>query len=608
MKPDASAVPVLSSEDQTTNSLVRERTRTFRNGLFCTLIFATCFWISWPIAQMGFVDDWSYIKTAQVFAQTGHFVYNGWATAMLGWQILWGALFIHLFGFSFMTVKLSTFPLACASVSLFYVIQIRFGIRPRNAILGTLTLGLSPLFLPLAASFMTDIPGLFVILLCLYCCQRAIAAQTGASTIAWLSLAAASNVAGGTARQIAWLGAFVMVPSTAWFLRKRRGILTAAVLLWAGSLASVLYSMHWFAKQPYSLSMSLFAAPANPFGNPFLVAILYVSGEFFCMLLVLFPVTVAWLPRFRTARRSSLMAAASILLLWVFLQIVGNWRLPWVPHVIQTEFSGSASSQTAAVQGPLDFPASACLLFSLIIVAAALSVAAAIRDQLRAGRGFLRSAFQSSVLWLLAPFSFCYCALLFVQALQGGVGFDRYLLGLMPIAIVLLCQLYELSTGPRLPAIAVITLAIYAVLAIAGTHDWFAWHRARLAAIAELRAAAIPRTAIEGGFEYDGWTEVETTGYLNDGRIKIPPGAFQPHPSFPKIAALCKDDFPLVFPAIHPQYTIAYGPAPCRAPTNFPPVHYVAWLPPFRRTIYVRKIPQIIGTAAQPFPDRSRPG
>jgi hypothetical protein len=38
---------------------------------------------------MGFADDFSYIKTALVYAQTGHFVYNGWATAMFGWQIPW---------------------------------------------------------------------------------------------------------------------------------------------------------------------------------------------------------------------------------------------------------------------------------------------------------------------------------------------------------------------------------------------------------------------------------------------------------------------------------------------------------------------------------------
>ncbi len=136
-----------------------------RNGFICTLIFGACFWAAWPVAGMGFVDDWSYIKSAQVFAQTGHFVYNGWATAMLGWQILWGCLFIHLFGFSFTAARLSIFVIAVISLLLFHAVQLRFGISARNAVIGTLALGLSPLFMPLAASFMSDIPGVFVILL-----------------------------------------------------------------------------------------------------------------------------------------------------------------------------------------------------------------------------------------------------------------------------------------------------------------------------------------------------------------------------------------------------------------------------------------------------------
>ena len=37
------------------------------------------------------LDDLSYLRTAFLFAQTGHFVYNGWTTAMLGAQIVWAA-------------------------------------------------------------------------------------------------------------------------------------------------------------------------------------------------------------------------------------------------------------------------------------------------------------------------------------------------------------------------------------------------------------------------------------------------------------------------------------------------------------------------------------
>ncbi len=178
----------------------------------------------YPVAAMPFGDDFSYTKTALEFARTGHFVYNGWATAMLGWLIPWGALFIKLFGFSFTAVRLSMLPIAMATVYLFHDILRRFGINPANAVLGTLTMALSPLFLPLASTYMTDVPGLFVIVVCIYMCQRAVAAKSNKAALYWLVFATLVNIAGGTVRQIAWLGALVMVPSTAWFLRERRGM------------------------------------------------------------------------------------------------------------------------------------------------------------------------------------------------------------------------------------------------------------------------------------------------------------------------------------------------------------------------------------------------
>ena len=149
------------------------------------------------------------------------------------------------------------------------------------------------MFLPLAASFMTDVPSLFVVLVCLYCCQRAVGAHTSKACIAWLFVAAASNIVGGTVRQIAWLGTLVMLPSTAWLLRKRRGVLVAACLLWLGSIAAVPFFMRWYAAQPYSIPESVFQAPVSGLNHPVFTAFLYSAGGFLCLLLVVFPVIAA---------------------------------------------------------------------------------------------------------------------------------------------------------------------------------------------------------------------------------------------------------------------------------------------------------------------------
>ena len=215
-----------------------------------------CALVARPFAETGISDDWSYIKTAQILAFTGHIAYNGWATAMLGWQLFLAALLVKLFGFSFTAVRCSTVIVAMATGYLLQRTFVRAGVRDGNATLATLAFILSPLFVPLAFTFMSDVFGVFAIVLCLYMCLRAIQASTPRSMIAWISLAAILNGVGGTTRQIAWLGVLVMIPCTLWLLRRNPSVLLIGGIFNAAGMAIVFLSMHWFSQQPYSITES----------------------------------------------------------------------------------------------------------------------------------------------------------------------------------------------------------------------------------------------------------------------------------------------------------------------------------------------------------------
>lgn len=554
-----------------------ERAHSVRNGLICVAVFTACFWLAWPVANMGFVDDWSYIKTAQVFAQTGHFVYNGWGAPILGWQVVWGALFIHLFGFSFMAVKLSTLPLAMATIYLFHAILVRFGSTPRNAIIGSLTLGLSPLFLPLAASFMTDISSLFVIVLCLYCCQRAVAAQGNAATIAWLSLAAASNVVGGTARQVAWLGALVMVPATAWFLRKRRGVLLAGSLLWAGAMAAVACSMVWYHRQPYS-QPDMLSAP-GPLLHALHIGVIFMGGEMFVLALMVYPVLAPWLADLRRAHIAWKIAVGAGVVAWTMYQWKTDWTLPWNGFMLWTEFLKARDPDATSLQFIL--PTAGCLLVSALVAATLGGFVAGV-----AARVCTFNFVAAPAFWLLAPFSFVYLLLLFPRAAQY-MAYDRYMLCMMPIAIICLVLLHQQRPAPCFSVASILALVMLAYLAIAATHDWFACERARLDAIDELLAAGVPRNQISGGFEYDGWTQVMDGGHVNNPRVEIPAGAYVEDPPSEKFSGACDYAFAFYTPAVMPKYAAVSEPGACYVPTQFPSVSFRAWLPPFHGTVNV---------------------
>jgi hypothetical protein len=201
---------------------------------------------------MGFVDDGPYILMARTLATTGHIAYNGWATAIIGWQLYLGAAFIKHFGFSFTAVRMSSLLVSMALAVVLQRSLVRCSLTERNATLGTLALVLSPLYLMLSVTFMTDITGLFAVVLCFYGCLRALQASSARATIAWLCFAVITNALCGTARQIEWLGLLVMVPSTLWMLRAQRRVLVAGAAATLMGALFVFVCMHWFSVQPYT--------------------------------------------------------------------------------------------------------------------------------------------------------------------------------------------------------------------------------------------------------------------------------------------------------------------------------------------------------------------
>jgi hypothetical protein len=551
------------------------RIRYFSSALFCVLALGLCVAIAHPVSEMGYTDDWSYIWSARVLADTGHFVYNGWATAMLGWQLYLGALFIKLFGFSFTVVRMSTLLVAMSTAVLMQMLFVRFGIREWNATIATLTICLSPVFLPLAFSFMSDVPGLFCLLLCVYGCVRALQAETDQTAIGWLIVAAVSNVFGGTVRQIVWLGALALVPSTAWAMRDRRKVLNAAGILWILSAIAIAGFIHWFKIQPYSISEKLLPSGLNAdmLGE-------IRSGTFRSFLafgMYVLPVSIAFLVRYPMA----ILSGSAILLATLVLVLRQKPVLWLVP------FSGVFS-----------LPGKPPEVFSRSTWAglAILNIAAIIASLLC---GFSARSFKDrgdqpgpSISWsglatMFGPFTLAYIVLISTRVAI----YDRYLLPLLFVTLVFALRFYQQKWGNRLPAASFVLVVLFAAFGVADMHDVFAMDRARVLAADRIIAAGNARTDIEGGFEYDGWTELEAAGYVNDLRIRVPVGAYQPTGRKPGVDPDCVYWFRDRVPMIHPRYILSFDATSCFKTSNFAPEPYTAWLAPHHRMIYIQTAP-----------------
>jgi hypothetical protein len=621
--------------------MMRNRDRSY--AVVCASIALASIALTAPVAESGVVDDWSYARTALDLARTGHLVYNGWAAAMVGAQAYWGALFIRLFGFSFLVLRLSVAPLAAASAALLYVLHRRASLPPGLAIFGALTVVLSPISIPNAASFMTDIPALFLLLVSVYGYVRVAETldtrRTGAGAAwqrqlwGWLLLGLSAGLLGGTVRQVVWfvpLFGSGLLLLRSWLLHQARIAAVPLAVSGMAALTGMLRCMAWLQDQPYAIREEL------PFGSLFSHR---NTATFLCSLLVrlaqtlgllLLPLLLA-LPLLYRARLAGVrgpwlrFSSAVILGLfvwflawqgynqqWFFLHPHASgpgiaapphqpWQSPefvWFPPWIGSMFSIHPFMYGKALAPPDYFPSaipvSVYLILRILVtvlVCGALALCIASRIWPRNETSAARQSWPHTpvVITLLTVFAAAYIPMLLLHDLSPDSAglIDRYLLPVLPLATVCFLRTFHRWTGrTRLPLVSWIVLAVFGFYGVAQAHDYFAELRAKLVMTHDLEQRGIPRSSIMAGFEYDGWTQIAVAGHYNDPRIRIPEGIYVPPPETPGFATIYRC-WPYT-PAVHPDYVVALAPHPDLRITDVPPAGFQCWLPPFHRQFIIQ--------------------
>jgi hypothetical protein len=498
----------------------------FRNALLCGLAVVVAVAITNPICNSPFNDDWSYSFTVKKLLETGKLTYNGWASASFIAQAYWGLLWVKMFGFSYTVLRLSTVPLAAAAISICYLLGRRVGLIPKYAVFAALMIGLCPLYLPVADSFMSDAPGLFCIFLTMYLLDRAIQSTDTSNAIAWLIAGLVIGGIGGTARQVVWVVPLLMAPYAAWLRRDNKTFVLASAIGCALLLAAALLTMHWFARQPYSI-------PEIPIATELKLAL--HDKAHYPMTVAAIGLTLIWmiLPILWKQWQTWTIARAIIafvLLLGVLLlfKVRPQYELaPWLENTLSKQ--GVMGPNELPGIRPIAMPLLVRKFFGIPVFLAVCCVGADLLIWLARPV----TAWRNTINFLLFPrrdkallpamilFAAAYLVLLLPRAASHMV-YDRYVLPVMA------CVLFPLLLGlqnrgeRKVPAVSWVLLGIYAIYGIAITQDINALLRARTDAGNRLLAAGIPRVRINGGFEFDAQTQLETNGYINDFRIRIP--------------------------------------------------------------------------------------
>jgi hypothetical protein len=385
-----------------------------------------------------------------------------------------------------------------------------------------------------------------------------------------------------------------MVPSTLWLLRRRPRFLLIGRLLYLICVAFIFSALHWFHQQPYSVPEDLIQGRVRL--GLFIHLIANVGRLVLEMPLLLLPIVLFFIPAVPFSNRRAIRVIAiggSVAIVFRLIQALRHKAL-LAPYMIDyITIYGIMTDAPLHSPGPIVLNVWVRILLTVLTEASLVCLIAILLT--RTKKQWANPDLSQTISWhdlgvLLVPFTLCYLALLLPRAFFDQI-FDRYTLPLMLLASIFVLRFYQEQVRPRLPAVALVPIGIFAAFAVAGTHDCFALLRARMAAINELRAAGIPPTAIDGGFEYDGWNQIQLARYINDPRIPLRPGDHF-RPSRRNSFGVCAPFYLDSFSVTSLRYGMAYDPAACLGRADFPPVTFHTWLAPRSQTIYIVNIGQ----------------
>lgn len=435
-------------------------------------------------------DDWSYAYAVRGLCTEGTLRLSPWTGASFVLQGWYGALLCRLFGFSFEVLRASTVALAILGAVGFHLLLGIAGVSGRARALGLACFALGPLYVNLAFTFMTDVPFTVAAVWAGYAYLRGLARGRRAPLVVGGVLAAGALL-------IRQHGIFVAVAAalTALAARDRpwRDRLADAVAAAALPVAVFLaYHVWLFAWQgaPGGVVMKLTEASTPSFTGVVNNAFRGIATLGFLLL----PVAAA--ARHDVVARHPRVAAAVCavlavlgLALWLRLD-AAMFYLSNVMYDFGLGASTLRDTQFLGLRAPIAFGSPLRAVLTPVAILGAGVLATAVLDGATSRRD------------PIARFLLIATAVLFVGTLlHTRYYFDRYLLIVVPFAIAATL----VATAPDVTRTSMLLAGLLATYAIAGTHDYLAWNRARDAGLHELLDSGISVREIDGGMDFNAW-------------------------------------------------------------------------------------------------------
>lgn len=567
-------------------------TRTRSLFLIAFVLLATIL-LANPFGQFAFNDDFSYSNLAFRWAQTGHLSFNGWNTSPLLVQVPLGGLLIRAFGFSYDALRWLTMAFYIGWAILLYDFFLEYGVSQAFAVFGVLAVTLSPLTIPLAGSFMTDIYGCFMfyasLLAGLYSLKQTESLARGG---AWFLFSTIIGIVGGMNRQIVWLAPLVMILAAVVVHRKRPRflvmVLANAMLLFAAIWAT----MNWLKSQPSfqyeGLDLRLLFSVHSVIN-----LIRYVLTCFLFSIPILAGVSGTFRQAIKRSRLVAFAAGLTAIVAFGLLYItphlpmgasgtVPSGEAPWIGNLV-TIYGIMVESADLLGHKPVILSHTVRIVFTLLSLFAPilfLLVAFNRSNYLRLRRFAADEAVVARALVLVLSL-----AGFFSLILERISPFDRYIIQILPFLFVLVVMLWP--APPRPARIGWLALVLFALYGICSTHDYAAARRASVHALQQMEQQGIDRYQVTAGLELNGSDHLRKVDYMRVCTANPPAGG-----------PTCSNDFTgdwktwwfrkATF-SIGGEYALSYSDLPGYQRMDQFTQDFNAWIPPFHRQILCEK-------------------
>ena len=491
-----------------------ERTETSRSWLVVLVVALALapIVVSVAFGAFGLVrnDDWAWAEILWRWEHSGQLRLNGWPSMFLIGQLVLAWPVARIFPDSLRALELWTVATGVVGILAAYWTMRQF-LSARRATLACALLLVSPLYAPLAMSFMTDVPAFAAQACALALGVKALKATTTARLATFASLSFAVGIVAFTIREYAIVApasvALVLVaralarrsPAEFWAV-VAPGAILAGLAVWLLSLRLAMHGSLTF--KPSASSM------IDGFGSDFGRSVLYTLVTLAFLVLPTFAfVPIRPLIEKITAARWRIVVAAAFIAAGA-AGLAGGWR--WSPPLLSPYLDERGTFGTDVTPGvratlfpDLLFKALLALviLATVLVVVVIASAAARAIGPRRQRRATLASADARSVLVVFVIGSLV--AIVAVGTSDLPI-FDRYLLAAVPFAAALV-----LDTAPA-AAVATsaqrtlrwLAVAAFAFIGLVWTSDSAAFDAARWRAGEDAVATGVPADRVDAGFEW----------------------------------------------------------------------------------------------------------